>query len=134
MNQFLHEGAFFSETSGVNTSEGSGLIVAEGTPSDLKRGISGDVVILDMAPQDGAGVPDPASTREAMKILAHQPYTHSAEAVDDTIRLYVDSSATAVPQVIRTLLNHGIEAGAIESRRPSLDDVFLAKTGRSLEE
>ncbi len=112
----------------------SGLIVAEGTPSDLKRAISGDVVILDMAAPDGAGVPDPATTQEAMKILSHQPYTHSAEAVDGTIRLYVDSSATAIPQVIRTLLNHGIEAGEIESRRPSLDDVFLAKTGRSLEE
>jgi hypothetical protein len=33
VNRFLHDGAFFSETSGVNTSEGSGLIVAEG-PED----------------------------------------------------------------------------------------------------
>jgi|HubBroStandDraft_4_1064222.scaffolds.fasta_scaffold51076_2 ABC-2 type transport system ATP-binding protein len=112
----------------------SGLIVAEGTPSDLKREISGDVVIVDMASPGSAGVSDPATTHEAVKILAHQPYVHSSEAVEGTLRLYVDSSATAIPQVIRTLLNHGIEAGAIESRRPSLDDVFLAKTGRSLEE
>ena len=112
----------------------SGLIVAEGTPSDLKREISGDVVIVDMATPGSAGVPDPTTTHEAVKILAHQPYVHSSEAVEGTLRLYVDSSATAIPQVIRTLLNHGIEAGAIESRRPSLDDVFLAKTGRSLEE
>jgi ABC-2 type transport system ATP-binding protein len=112
----------------------SGLIVAEGTPSDLKRDISGDVVIVDMAVPGSAGVADPVTTGEAMKILAHQPYVHSSDAVEGTVRLYVDSSTTAIPQVIRTLLNHGIEVGAIESRRPSLDDVFLAKTGRSLEE
>ncbi len=112
----------------------AGLIVAEGTPSDLKRDISGDVVIVDMAVPGSAGVPDAATTQEAMKILAQQPYVSSSEAVEGTVRLYVESSATAIPQVIRTLLNKGIEPGAIETRRPSLDDVFLAKTGRSLEE
>ena len=33
---------------------------------------------------------------------------------------------------MRALSNKGIESGAIEYRRPSLDDVFLAKTGRTL--
>jgi ABC-2 type transport system ATP-binding protein len=33
---------------------------------------------------------------------------------------------------MRALSNQGIEPRAIESRRPSLDDVFLAKTGRTL--
>jgi ABC-2 type transport system ATP-binding protein len=35
---------------------------------------------------------------------------------------------------MHALIDCGIEPGAIETRRPSLDDVFLAKTGRSLEE
>ena len=54
------------------------------------------------------------------------------ETIDHTLRLYVDSAATAIPQVMRALSNKGIDPGAIESRRPSLDDVFLAKTGRTL--
>jgi len=110
----------------------AGLIVAEGTPSDLKREISGDVIIVDLAAPDTAGAPEPAVMLEASKILAEQPFVHSCETIESTLRLYVDSAATAIPQVMRVLSNKGIEPGAIEARRPSLDDVFLAKTGRTL--
>ncbi len=109
-----------------------GLIVAEGTPSDLKREISGDVVIVDLAAPDTAGVPEAAIIVEASKILAEQPYVESCETIEHTLRLYVDSAATAIPQIIRTMNGKNIEPGAIETRRPSLDDVFLAKTGRTL--
>ena len=112
----------------------AGLIVAEGTPSDLKREISGDVVIVDLATPGTAGVPEPATVLEAAKVLAEQPCVQSCEIIEHTLRLYVDSAATAVPQVMRALSAKGIEPGAIETRRPSLDDVFLAKTGRTLAE
>ncbi|MCZ7436855.1 ATP-binding cassette domain-containing protein [Micromonospora sp. WMMC241] len=111
----------------------AGRIVAEGTPSDLKREISGDVVTVDLAaPEllDAAGGDLPAAT----KLLAEAPYVRAAEPVDGALRLYVDGAATAIPQIMRALYDRGIEPGAIETRRPSLDDVFLAKTGRSLEE
>jgi ABC-2 type transport system ATP-binding protein len=110
----------------------AGLIVAEGTPSDLKREISGDVVIVDMAAADTAGAPEPATMLKASKVLDEQPLVHSCETIEHTLRLQVDSGATAIPQVLRALSNEGIEPGAIETRRPSLDDVFLAKTGRTL--
>ena len=110
----------------------AGLIVAEGTPSDLKREISGDVVIVDLAAADTAGAPEPATMLEGAKLLTEQPYVQSCEVIDHTLRLYVDSAATAIPQIMRALSNKAIEPGAIESRRPSLDDVFLAKTGRTL--
>ncbi len=110
----------------------AGLIVAEGTPLDLKREISGDVIIVDLAAPDTAGAPEPTVMLEGSKILTEQPYVHSCETIDHTLRLYVDSAATAIPQVMRALSGKGIEPGAIESRRPSLDDVFLAKTGRTL--
>ncbi len=111
-----------------------GLIVAEGTPTALKREISGDVVVLDMAASDTAGVVDPNVVLEAEKLLIAEPYVTSSEVVEGTVRLYVDSSGTAIPHIMRTLLDKGIEPGSVEARRPSLDDVFLAKTGRSLEE
>jgi ABC-2 type transport system ATP-binding protein len=110
----------------------AGLIVAEGTPLELKREISGDVVIVDLAAPDTAGVPEPATVLEAAKILAEQPCVDSCETIEHTLRLYVDSAATAIPQIMRALSGKGIEPGAIETRRPSLDDVFLAKTGRTL--
>jgi ABC-2 type transport system ATP-binding protein len=110
----------------------AGLIVAEGTPSDLKREISGDVVVVDLAAPDTAGAPEPAAILEASKVLTEQPCVQSCETIDNTLRLYVDSAATAIPQIMRALHGKGIEPGAIEYRQPSLDDVFLAKTGRTL--
>jgi ABC-2 type transport system ATP-binding protein len=109
-----------------------GLIVAEGTPAALKREISGDVVIVDLAAPGSDIAPEPATVLEASKVLTEQPCVQSCEAIDNTLRLYVDSAATAIPQIMRALSGKGIEPGAIESRRPSLDDVFLAKTGRTL--
>jgi ABC-2 type transport system ATP-binding protein len=110
----------------------AGLIVAEGTPSDLKREISGDVVIVDLATPGTAGAPEPAAMLEASTVLTEEPCVRSCETIDHTLRLYVDTGDTAIPQIMRALSNKGIEPGAIGSRRPSLDDVFLAKTGRTL--
>jgi ABC-2 type transport system ATP-binding protein len=56
------------------------------------------------------------------------------EVLEDGLRLYVESGATAIPQVLRVLEGAGLEMEAIELHRPSLDDVFLTKTGRSLRE
>ena len=90
----------------------AGLIVAKGTPSDLKRKISGDVVTVDLA---DARAPrafrSPATVLEAAKVLAEQPCVQSCEIIEHTLRLYVDSAATAVPQVMRALSAEGIERG-----------------------
>ncbi|HEY2550142.1 MAG TPA: ATP-binding cassette domain-containing protein [Streptosporangiaceae bacterium] len=110
----------------------AGLIVAEGTPADLRREISGDVVVVDLAAADTAGAPEPATMLEASKLLTEQSYVHSCEAIEHTLRLYVDSAATAIPLIMGALTSKGIVPGAIEYRQPSLDDVFLAKTGRTL--
>jgi ABC-2 type transport system ATP-binding protein len=110
----------------------AGLIVAEGTPSDLKREISGDVVIVDLAGPDTTATPEPATMLKASKVLTEQPCVQSCETIDHTLRLYVDSGATAIPQIVRALSSIEIEPVAVETRRPSLDDVFLAKTGRTL--
>jgi ABC-2 type transport system ATP-binding protein len=102
-----------------------GQIVAEGTPAGLKREISGDVVTVGL---DG-------TAQKASALLDGQPHIRSVEVRDDdNLRLYVEAAETAIPQILRTLDGSGIELGTIELHRPSLDDVFLAKTGRSLRE
>jgi len=101
-----------------------GLIVAEGTPDELKREVSGDVVTVGL---NGA-------TPEAAELLDTQAYVRKLETHDEGVRLYVDSGATAIPQILRTLDGAGLGLTSIELHRPSLDDVFLAKTGRSLRE
>jgi ABC-2 type transport system ATP-binding protein len=102
-----------------------GEIVAEGTPENLKREISGDVVTLGVSD----GIVD-----KAREVLDRESYTRRSETVEAGVRLYVEAGNTSIPHMLRTLDAAGIEPTSIELHRPSLDDVFLAKTGRSLRE
>jgi ABC-2 type transport system ATP-binding protein len=102
-----------------------GQIVAEGTPDELKHEISGDVVLV------GTG----GLSRDAAKLLDVEPWVRKLETVDDaSLRLYVEEGATAIPLILRAMDAAGVPLRSIELHRPSLDDVFLTKTGRSLRE
>ncbi|MFY1634128.1 ATP-binding cassette domain-containing protein [Solwaraspora sp. WMMB335] len=103
-----------------------GEIVVEGTPAALKREIAGEVVTVGLL----AG-----QAPAAEQLLISQPYVSKLEAPDDNgLRLFVADGAIAIPQILRTLDGAGLELNSIELHRPSLDDVFLTKTGRSLRE
>ncbi|MCW3838794.1 ATP-binding cassette domain-containing protein [Micromonospora yasonensis] len=103
-----------------------GEVVAEGTPAELKREISGEVVLVGL---------DATATPRAAELLDTEAYVHKLETADEGgLRLYVDEGATAIPQILRRLDGAGLDLGSIELHRPSLDDVFLTKTGRSLRE
>ena len=100
-----------------------GEIVASGTPAELKRDISGDVVRI--------GLP-PSAVSAAAEVLDSADFVTKLETHDDSVRLYVDEGATAIPLVLRALDAASVPLGTVELHRPSLDDVFLTKTGRSL--
>jgi ABC-2 type transport system ATP-binding protein len=100
-----------------------GRIVAEGAPQELKRRIAGDVVTI------GVDNPD-----RALAALAGQPFVREAQGADGTVRLYVDRGEIAMPVILRVLDGAGLQLHAISMSRPSLDDVFLRQTGRSLRE
>ena len=102
-----------------------GEIVASGTPAELKREISGDVVRVGL-PAD--------SVAAAAEILDAAAFVTKLETHDDSVRLYVEEGGTAIPLILRALDAGGVPLGSIELNRPSLDDVFLTKTGRSLRE
>jgi ABC-2 type transport system ATP-binding protein len=101
-----------------------GKIVAEGSPSDLKREISGDVLTIGV---NGHG-------ERVVELMAAQPFVREAGLEDGLVRLYVDKGEEAVPQVLRLLDSNGLAPSTMDLHRPSLDDVFLKKTGRSLRE
>ena len=100
----------------------NGQIVAEGTGDELKRQVAGDVVTLGV---NGA-------TQTVLETVRTQPFVREASSEDGVVRLYVDHGETAVPQLLRVLDGAGLEAASIALHRPSLDDVFLRQTGRSL--
>src|ERR1700754_275586 len=104
----------------------NGELVADGTPAALKGEISHDVITVGL---NGA-------TTEAAAVLDTAVFVARMEKLDtgEGLRLFVDDGATAMPQVLRELERNGVTLKSIELHRPSLDDVFLTKTGRSLRE
>jgi ABC-2 type transport system ATP-binding protein len=101
-----------------------GRIVAEGSPSQLKREIAGDVLTIGV---DG-------DCDRVIELMAAQSFVREAGLEDGLVRLYVDKGDEAVPSVLRILDSHGLAPTTMNLHRPSLDDVFLKKTGRSLRE
>ncbi|WP_224281549.1 ATP-binding cassette domain-containing protein [Streptomyces sp. LS1784] len=105
-----------------------GQVVAEGSPEALKREISGDVVTVGLAAGE-------AAVERAAEVLRPQPYLHRLEHNgDEGLRLYLEDGAAAIPRLLRTLDAAGVTPGTVQLQRPSLDDVFLARTGRSLQQ
>jgi ABC-2 type transport system ATP-binding protein len=99
-----------------------GRIVAEGTGPELKRAVAGDVVTIGI---DGQG-------ELVTRLMAAQPFVREAGFSDGTVRLYVDDGEASLPLVLRILDGHGLAPQTLALHRPSLDDVFLRQTGRSL--
>jgi ABC-2 type transport system ATP-binding protein len=99
-----------------------GVIVAEGTPDELKRRISGDLVTLRVN----------GSTAAATKLLDASEIVRDIAVVDDALKLTVEKGEQALPLLLRVLDGAGITLQSINLSRPTLDDVFLTLTGRSL--
>jgi len=104
-----------------------GQIVAEGTPRALKQQVAGDAILISLRPGENG-------TENAAPVLAGEPYVRELAASDGQVRLYVDDGGTALPQLIRVLDARGIGIRSISMSEPTLDDVFLRQTGRSLRE
>ncbi|MEU6415572.1 ATP-binding cassette domain-containing protein [Microbispora sp. NPDC046933] len=98
-----------------------GLVVAAGTPAELKREIAGDVVSLRVSDPGGAA-----------GVLDGLPYTREVRADGDLLRVYLDDGERALPHLLATLTEHGLALESVALDRATLDDVFLHKTGRSL--
>ncbi|HEU5129653.1 MAG TPA: ATP-binding cassette domain-containing protein [Glycomyces sp.] len=108
-----------------------GEIVAEGTPLALKKEVAGDVVAVGVVGEHEKARDLLAAKDCVREIEAGEPDPATGVAV---LRLYVDEGATALPELLRALDGAGIAPASIELHRPSLDDVFLKQTGRSLRE
>ena len=75
------------------------------------------------------------TANELVALARQQPFVREASNTEEgEVRLYVEHGEAAVPQLLRLLDAAGFAPETIAMSRPSLDDVFLRKTGRSLRE
>jgi ABC-2 type transport system ATP-binding protein len=104
----------------------NGVIVAVGSPEELKKGIGADTVII--------GFADNATAQKAEAILKVETQPKMTKVVDNFVHLYVSEGERAMPKIFRALDSDHMEVQTVTLSKPSLDDVFLKQTGRSLRE
>jgi ABC-2 type transport system ATP-binding protein len=117
--QYLEEADQLADRVGIIS---SGRIVAEGTPTSLKAEVGKPRLELVLA----AGSPGDCS-----EILAR--YGRMLPGRDGTLLVEVESGAAAIAPIVRALDEADIQVESIDVLEPTLDDVFVEKTGHHLE-
>jgi ABC-2 type transport system ATP-binding protein len=119
--QYLEEADVLADRVGIID---RGTIVAEGTPAQLKAQVSKPTI--ELVPRD----PDDCGAAHA----ALEPFgVPVAERAAGSIAVRLSSGADQLADIVRALDAAGVAVAHLALHEPTLDDVFLAKTGRSLE-
>jgi ABC-2 type transport system ATP-binding protein len=103
-----------------------GLIVAIGSPDDLKSEIAADIINL--------GFPDESTANTAIELLKNMAFVKKSFVKNNTGYLYVDKGDENLPVIIHHLHEQKLLIKTIGLSRPTLDDVFLKITGRTMQE
>ena len=103
-----------------------GKIVATGSPDTLKKQISGDIITI--------GVQKDFHSRVLSLFEAEDIFVREITSGEKDLRFYVDEGEAALPYIFRLLEQAKIQLETIQMSTPSLNDVFLKKTGRFLRE
>jgi ABC-2 type transport system ATP-binding protein len=107
-----------------------GKIVTMGTADELKRSIGGDVVML--SPCESGADACKAFVAGAEAALAGKPFVVGTKTSESELAVYVKDGASAAPNIMQILTEQGITVKTLTVSRPSLDDVFLKYTGRTI--
>ena len=118
--QYLEEADVLADRVGIID---HGTIVAEGAPADLKAEIGRPTV--EVVPADSEQRPDFARVLEGFGELT--------QISPRSVAVRLDRDEYELADVIRTLDAESLHVANLQLHAPSLDDVFLAKTGRTLE-
>ena len=118
--QYLEEADVLADRVGIID---HGRIVAEGTPTELKAAIGRPSV---------EAVPQDPGERERLAAVLER-FGERAAAGNNAVAVRLPEGAGDLAEVVRALDSEGLGVADLRLHSPTLDDVFLAKTGRSLE-
>jgi ABC-2 type transport system ATP-binding protein len=118
--QYLEEADVLADRVGIID---RGSIVAEGTPAELKASIGRPSV--EVIPQD-------PGDRDRVATVLHR-FGERAAASSSGAAVRLPEGVSDVAEIVRALDTEGLGIADLRLHTPTLDDVFLAKTGRSLE-
>jgi ABC-2 type transport system ATP-binding protein len=127
--QYLEEADKLADLVGIIS---AGRLVAEGTPAALKADVGKPHLELSLADVDGKSGPQATvANAAAAPILAR--FGRPLPSRDGILMVELEHGASEVGPVVRALDEAGIAVESLELVEPTLDDVFVAKTGQHLE-
>jgi ABC-2 type transport system ATP-binding protein len=103
-----------------------GRIVAQGSPEELKATIGTDVVTVKLPGGDNY----PA---RAVDVLSRLDGASEVRPVADSVVIYIKDGSAAIASIVLRLSEASIPVREVTLARPTLDDVFLRKTGYHIE-
>jgi ABC-2 type transport system ATP-binding protein len=98
-----------------------GKIIALDTPGALKEQIGGSMIRIESS-----------ETKRVVQKLGRLPWLHNMNAHNGFVNVQVQNAEKRIAEVIKTLNDVKIESVALQI--PSLEDVFLSYTGRTIRE
>lgn len=103
-----------------------GEIVAQGSPAQLKSDIGADTVLFGFSTEQIA--------QKAKELLIKEAQAGKVQVKDNSVFLFIQDGERLLPNILRLMDTNDLEVHSIALSKPSLDDVFLKHTGRSLRE
>ncbi len=107
-----------------------GLVIATGTPSELKDKVGGDRITLRI--REFSPLEEAATAKDLLQSLPFVQEVIINSAQGNSLNLVVKPQNDALSTIQQALNSSGLPTFGIAQSRPSLDDVYLAATGRTL--
>jgi ABC-2 type transport system ATP-binding protein len=104
----------------------AGRIVAQGSPSELKASVGTDVITVRIAGAEE----DLQRAEQAVRRLER---ADDVRTVGDSVVVYIRDGSAAIARIVLLLDEASVSVGEVTLARPTLDDVFLRKTGHHIE-
>jgi ABC-2 type transport system ATP-binding protein len=104
----------------------NGKIIVTGTPGELKSSVGGDTIVFSFLSEETAC--------NAETLLKEKIQVERIQTNNNSVYLNIKDGERMMPDLLRSLDARNLEAQTVTLSRPSLDDVFLKYTGRSLRE
>jgi ABC-2 type transport system ATP-binding protein len=107
----------------------AGAVIAEGTPTDLKQRLGGDRVTLRV--REFSDAQEAARVRSVLEPVAGVRQVVINRAQGFSLNLVIEGESV-IARLRHSLEGAGLPVFALAQSRPSLDDVYLQATGRTL--
>jgi ABC-2 type transport system ATP-binding protein len=129
--QYLEEADELADRVGILS---AGRLVAQGSPAELKRSVGVDVVVAEVDEVDhGDGEGPSAPAEQARGKLAALELVDDVRAAKGRLVITTSDGPAAIVPIATVLGSTELGVRSLTLTTPTLDDVFMAMTGSSLE-